>query len=1170
MFNSFFFGFIIKRIAIHYIFMSNLTSDMEIQGVQINESQPPYIIAEISCNHVYKTSGEWGPAGKSYERCEQLLRLAAEAGCHAVKLQTYLPNTITVKSEKPPFQIKGAAIEQWNDQTLYDLYEENYTPWEWTPKLMKVANELGITLFTSPFDETAVDFLEECGVPAYKIASFESTDHGLLRKVASTGKPIILSTGMSSEEDIDESITVLREAGATQIAVLRCTSAYPAKHSDAHISAIPYIAKKWNVVSGLSDHTTGISIALGAVALGARIIEKHIVLDPTHPTADAPFSMTPQQFKELVIQSRIIHSSIGDPNRAFLPKDGEVFCKQHRRSLFVVKDMKRGDVFIDGVNVRSIRPSNGLHTRFLPDVVGKAASVDIERGTPLSFELVQPVQRPKINIDTLLFHALEEKDIFNIMHLRNNNTDILRQSSILTEEDQKIWWAESSERDILYSIYADDNFFGYGGFVHIDHNRAEISFLVHDCENYTSIQLRFFEFLRKEAFRKHEFDTIWTETFLLEHRKNHIKTIEDVGFVKTHTNEKSVFHEMHKTTKNILITGAAGCIGKELVKLLYEEGANIHAVDVAMEPDWDMNIVYHQMDANNLTHSMLAPFKITEIYHLAASFERSTESDEFLKSNFWHNVKLSHHITKLAKEMQVKRVVFASSYLIYNSSLYKESKYAIDEQTEINPRNICGVAKLMHEMELAFCDIPFIAARIFRLYGKGDRCIISRWVRAALRGEILNLYGEHSCFDYISDKDAAKALFLLAKTSHIGIVNVGSGISTPISEIANYISKTLCVDINRIPCEKSHLSEFSRANISKLSILTGWKPRTSIYQGIDDLINYEKTNCATKSPTINILITSINSKYELMAHCNGLACVNKTYVADCNENCPVAHISSNFWKMPTFSEANAMQDIDDFVQANNISLIIPTRDASLSFWSKAANQLSVRCMVSPLKTTELCNDKLAFYRFCKENDMTCIPTFTSVEDVTTDRIVIRERVGAGSRNYAIGINKAESQKHVQNMLDPVFSPYVEGREYTVDFYVNMQNELVSVVPRTRDVVIDGESCVTTTEQNQKIWDFVQIFVKKLHFWGHINLQLFENDSGYHIIECNPRIGGASLVSLKAGCKSIQWAVQETLGKNIPVQIGQYINKLQRVCCKVGKYSNNPDEPMPKIYTYCKE
>ena len=575
------------------------------------------------------------------------------------------------------------------------------------------------------------------------------------------------------------------------------------------------------------------------------------------------------------------------------------------------------------------------------------------------------------------------------------------------------------------------------------------------------------------------------------------------------------------------------------------------------------------MDANNLTHSMLAPFKITEIYHLAASFERSTESDEFLKSNFWHNVKLSHHITKLAKEMQVKRVVFASSYLIYNSSLYKESKYAIDEQTEINPRNICGVAKLMHEMELSFCDIPFIAARIFRLYGKGDRCIISRWVRAALRGEKINLYGEKSCFDFISDKDAAKALFLLAKTSHIGIVNVGSGVSTPISEIANYISKTLCVDINRVPCEKNHLNEFSRANISKLSILTGWKPRTSVFQGIDGLINYEKTSCATSTPTTNVLITSINSKYELMSHCNGLACVDKTYVSDCNEKCLVAYMSNTFWKMPKISEVTAIQDIENFIQANDISLIIPTRDASLPFWARAANTLSARCMVSPLRTIELCNDKLEFYRFCKENGLTCIPTFATVEDVTTDRIVIRERTGAGSRNYAIGINKVESQNHTQNMSDPVFSPYVEGREYTIDFYVNMQNELVSMVPRTRDVVIDGESHVTTTEHNPKLLDFVKKFVKKLRFWGHANLQLFENESGYHIIECNPRIGGASLVSFKAGCKSIQWAVQEARGKIIPTKIGQYISNLKRVCCKVGKYSNKPDEFMPKIYTYSK-
>ena len=357
----------------------------EIAGRKIGPQYPPYVIAEISCNFAYAKDSKWGKAGKDYQRCVQLIKDAAAAGCDAVKLQTYKADTITMNCTKPHFMIKGAKVDLWNEQSLHALYEKNSMPWEWTEPLMKVASEYGLALFTSPFDETAVDYLEKLNVPAYKIASFESTDHGLLRKVASTGKPIIMSTGMATVSDIDESISVLRAAGVKQLAVLKCTSSYPAEPKDANVSGIRVLQQTWNVIPGLSDHTLGNEVAMAAVAMGACVIEKHIIIDRDCPTADAPFSLTGPEFKTLVQSARIVREALGNPHMAFGKSKSEGLSKKWRRSIFAVKDIKKGEKFVKGVNVRSIRPAHGLHTRHWDLVLDSEATCDLEAGTPLNF-----------------------------------------------------------------------------------------------------------------------------------------------------------------------------------------------------------------------------------------------------------------------------------------------------------------------------------------------------------------------------------------------------------------------------------------------------------------------------------------------------------------------------------------------------------------------------------------------------------------------------------------------------------------------------------------------------------------------------------------------------------------------------------------------------------------
>jgi pseudaminic acid synthase len=343
----------------------------QIKDRKIGPGQPTYIIAELSGNHK-----------QNYDNAIELIREAKKAGADAVKLQSYTPDTITLNCDNEYFKIKGTL---WDGQTLYDLYKKAYTPWEWYEGLREEAHRLGMDIFSSPFDTTAVDFLESMNVPVYKIASFENTDHILLKRVAQTGKPIIVSTGLSSLEDIETAIHVLRENGTTSIALLKCTSAYPAKPEDANLANIKDLAKRFNVVTGLSDHTVGVEVSIASVALGGCIIEKHFKLCENSGSEDDAFSLTPKEFKQMVDGVRIVEKAIGKVNYGITM--GEEESKPFRRSLFITIDMKKGDIFSED-NIKSIRPGNGLHTRHYWDVLGKKAKNDIKFGTPLSWDLV--------------------------------------------------------------------------------------------------------------------------------------------------------------------------------------------------------------------------------------------------------------------------------------------------------------------------------------------------------------------------------------------------------------------------------------------------------------------------------------------------------------------------------------------------------------------------------------------------------------------------------------------------------------------------------------------------------------------------------------------------------------------------------------------------------------
>lgn len=349
-----------------------MTDHLQIGTRKVGAAAPVYLIAELSANH-----------NQDFDRAVQTIHAAKNAGANAVKLQTYTPDTITLASDRTEFRINAGTL--WDGRTLHDLYREAFMPWEWQPRLKKVAEDLGMDLFSTAFDPTAVDFLERMNVAVHKIASFELVDIPLIQKMARTGKPLIMSTGMATVEEIDEAVKAARTAGATHIALLKCTSAYPAPPEDMNLRTIPEMIRRFGLPVGLSDHTMGIAVPVAAVALGACIIEKHLTLSRSDPGPDSAFSLEPDEFKNMVEAVRIAEKALGNVNFGATGKQES--SKSFRRSLFAVEDIRQGAEFTTS-NIRSIRPACGLHPRHLPEMLGKRAAKDIKKGSPLNWDLV--------------------------------------------------------------------------------------------------------------------------------------------------------------------------------------------------------------------------------------------------------------------------------------------------------------------------------------------------------------------------------------------------------------------------------------------------------------------------------------------------------------------------------------------------------------------------------------------------------------------------------------------------------------------------------------------------------------------------------------------------------------------------------------------------------------
>lgn len=350
----------------------NLLHQIKIDKSLIGDNCPVFIVAELSANHL-----------QDFNLAVKTIEAMKKSGADAVKLQTYTADTLTIDSNNKYFQIKGGTL--WDNQTLHQVYQEAYTPWDWQPKLKKIAEKLGLACFSSPFDKTAVDFLEKMKVQAYKVASPEILDTPLIKYMASKGKPMLISTGIATLSDIEEAVNACRAVGNNQIILLKCTSAYPTPLEEVNLNTIPNLSQTFHTIVGLSDHSLGISVPIASIALGAKVIEKHFILDKTLKGPDSAFSLDPGEFSAMIKSIREVEKALGKICYELTPK--MKIGRKFARSLFVVEDIEEGDIFTE-INIRSIRPGNGLPPKYIEQIIGKKAARNLKKGIPLSWEVV--------------------------------------------------------------------------------------------------------------------------------------------------------------------------------------------------------------------------------------------------------------------------------------------------------------------------------------------------------------------------------------------------------------------------------------------------------------------------------------------------------------------------------------------------------------------------------------------------------------------------------------------------------------------------------------------------------------------------------------------------------------------------------------------------------------
>lgn len=607
--------------------------------------------------------------------------------------------------------------------------------------------------------------------------------------------------------------------------------------------------------------------------------------------------------------------------------------------------------------------------------------------------------------------------------------------------------------------------------------------------------------------------------------------------------------------KRIFISGGAGVIGTCLVEKLLNAGACLFVGDLKPSPQsWRKKLQYRRGDLATISKQELVDFSPEIFFHLAATFERTSETYPFYEENFHHNLLLSHHLMDCLRFCSsLQKVVFASSYLIYDPNLYTFSDFqalpvSLNEESSIYPRNICGGAKLFHELELRFLEhflgkqVKLIAARIFRVYGLGSRDIISRWIRETIQGKILSVYCPEGMFDYIYADDVAEGLLRLSNTEFSGIVNLGSGQSRRVSELLNILKQ-------QFPNLKTQLIdsppgvglEASQADMQRFVEITGWKPSHTLESAIPKIVKFEKAHSTTSlsETRSGVLITSISKKVPLITAVRNAAqkigCIETIHGADSDENCIAKFSVDKFWKTPPLSLATR-ELVAEYCQQHQIQTIIPTRDGELSFFSEHRQWLlekGIYVLVSDPAAITSCIDKKSFSEILQKAQIPSISTYLTLEEFEADSYVVKERFGAGSIGVGLKLSKQEAIEFARKLKDPIFQPYIEGSEYTIDLYRDQTGVVKGVIARQRNLIVNGESQITTTERNKALEEICNHAAQVLNLYGHATFQAFKTaDDQYSLIECNPRFGGASTASIAAGLDSFYWFFLEAYGETL--------------------------------------
>ena len=603
--------------------------------------------------------------------------------------------------------------------------------------------------------------------------------------------------------------------------------------------------------------------------------------------------------------------------------------------------------------------------------------------------------------------------------------------------------------------------------------------------------------------------------------------------------------------KRVFISGGAGVIGQELVKKLIDREANILVGDLIAKPkDMSKKAIYWRGDLNYLTQEDINQFDPHYFFHLAATFERSEESYEHWEENFWHNIRLSNHLMSLIRNCNsIERVVNCSSYLIYNKDLYISNKVPtkprkLNEKDDISPRNLTGLAKLSHEVELSFLSkfnsdkFSSISARIYRGYGRNSRDIISRWIRDLIKGKKINVYNTESFFDYIYAKDSAEGLIRLALSKKEGIINLGTGKARRVDDVLS-ILKDNFPNMKTKKIESKEVYENSEADLHLLKNTIKWEAEYDLEKAIPEIISHEKSKKNYEDTFPNILIMSISKKIPMInAVRKSMSKISqeiKIFGADTNSDCLGKDFVDFFWNVKPIAEIEA-KDIVQFCKKNNIGLIIPSRDGELSFFSKIKSELQkhkINVMISNSNSITNCIDKLKFSSLDNTGDIKIIPSFLNIEQCKANNFVVKEQFGAGAKSIKINIPKLDAISHSKSLVKPIFQPFIEGYEISIDSYVDKNGQVKGLITRKRDYVVNGESQITSTIYKESINEKLEAFISSLDLYGHIVLQaIVDKEENIHVIECNARFGGASTLGLKAGLDSFYWTYLESQGDNL--------------------------------------